>query len=600
MSRPSQAESTAWRRAGACLMVPAAALVVLAALAGAAGAAESADAAAFDPAYYPTGIEAPPPASGGISILGLVQVLLLLGFVAGVLGVVNWVFADVRFVGADPARWCTYIVVLAMAALAPVLLVPWFLVGLPLGLVMFGGGAMVYVGHRNAKVTAPLRVLTPAHLARWGRRGKGAARPEHEGAADLDVTFIGYDDIPRTIEAKDVHEDRARFDLMRTVQEAAVRGASIVGYLVRPQKSEIRYRIGSEMVSGGELDLPVAEAISRAVKRLAGLDPNETRKPQEGRLRAVIAGRMYDLRIKTSGTVRGEQVAIRLRDMVATQFRIEDLGLTEDQAAALRDALGQRPGVVLLSGPKDSGVTTTLHACLRHVDRYINDVIAFEPKVDLTVENVEHIALDQEDGPVAVSEVRSRLRHEPDVVGFDSLYDVDVARVLAEAAGERTLILTIRAGDTSQALSRLAALLGDASRLATALQVVLNQRLVRLLCSECKEAYRPNPEFLRKANLTAQAVGMLYRPPVRPKVDEEGKVIVCPKCRNQRYVGRTGLFELMPIDQQARDMIARGALADLRTYCRKRGMRNLQEEGLRLVTEGRTSVEEVLRAIKVD
>jgi len=245
-------------------------------------------------------------------------------------------------------------------------------------------------------------------------------------------------------------------------------------------------------------------------------------------------------------------------------------------------------------------VTTTLHACLRHVDRYINDVIAFEPKVDLTVENVEHIALDQEDGPVAVSEVRSRLRHEPDVVGFDSLYDVDVARVLAEAAGERTLILTIRAGDTSQALSRLAALLGDASRLATALQVVLNQRLVRLLCSECKEAYRPNPEFLRKANLTAQAVGMLYRPPARPKVDEEGKVIVCPKCRNQRYVGRTGLFELMPIDQQARDMIARGALADLRTYCRKRGMRNLQEEGLRLVTEGRTSVEEVLRAIKVD
>jgi len=597
MSRPSQAEDTPRRRAGVRL---AAALVTLAALAAAAGAAEPAGDTGFDPAYYPTGIEAPAPASSGLSAMGLLDVILLTGFAGGIVYVVNWVFADVRFVGADRARWTTYIIVLGLSALAAVLLVPWFMVGLPLGLVVFGGGAMVYVGHRNAKVTAPLRVLTPAHLARLGRRGKGAARPELEGAAELDITFLGYDDIPRTIEAEDIHEDRARFDIMRTVQEAAVRGASIVGYLVRPQKSEIRYRIGSDMVAGGELELPVAEAISRAVKRLADLDPSESRKPQEGRLRAVILGRTYDLRIKTSGTVRGEQVAIRLRDMAATQFRIEDLGLTDDQAAALRDALGQRPGLVLLSGPKDSGVTTTLHACLRHMDRYINNVIAFEPKVDLTVENVEHIPLDQEDGPVAVSEVRSRLRHEPDVVGFDSLYDVDVARLLAEAAGDRSLVLTIRAADTSQALSRLAALLGDATRLAPTLQVVLNQRLVRLLCPDCKEAYRPNPEFLRKANLAAQAVDMLYRPPARPKVDEDGKVIVCPKCRNQRYVGRTGLFELMPIDQEARDTIARGALADLRTYCRKLGMRNLQEEGLRMVTEGQTSVEEVLRAIKVD
>jgi len=600
MTRPSQAERAPLRRTRARLVAALVAATAMAVLAAAAGTAEPAGDAGLDAAYYPTGIEAPAPASGGISVGGLLQVVLLVGFVAGVLYVVNWVFADTRFVGADRERWSPYAIVVGLAALAAVLLVPWFYVGLPVGLVVFGGGAMVYVGHRKAKVTAPLRVMTAAHLARLGKRRKGAAKGAREGAAPVDVTFLGYDDIPRTIEAEDVHEDRARYDVERTVHEAALRGASIVGYLVRPQKSEVRYRIGSDMVAGGELELPVAEAISRAVKRLADLDPNETRKPQEGHLRAVIAGRTYDLRVKTSGTVRGEQVAIRLRDMAATQFRLEDLGLTEDQAVTLREALEQRPGLVLLSGPKDSGLTTTLHACLRHLDRYINNVIAFEPKVDLTVENVEHISLDQEDGPVAVSEVRSRLRHEPDVVGFDSLYDVDVAHLLAEAAADRSLVLTIRAGDTSQALSRLAALLGDTSRLAQALQVVLTQRLVRLLCPECKEAYRPNPEFLRKANLAAQAVDMLYRPPARPKVDEDGKVVVCPTCHNQRYVGRTGLFELMPIDQEARAMIARGALADLRTYCRKLGMRNLQEEGLRLVTDGQTSVEEVLRAIKVN
>jgi len=582
------------------LRTPLAALALAAlVLTGAAALGRGAETAERDPAYYPAGFEAPGLAQPGFPLAGLVRALLLTLFAAGVFCVANWVFTDTRFVGVNRRLWSGFVIGTGMASIAAALLVPWFYAGLPLGAVLFAGSALVYVVHRNGKVTPPLRVLTGAHWKRLMRRTAGGGRGPAPQAAGPEIAFLGYDDIPRRLEADSFEQDQANREVERIVREGIDREASAAGLIVRPQKAEVRYRVGGEMVSGGEVDPMLATGVVRAVKLLANLDPNETRKPQESRLQAVVGGRTYDLRIKTAGTVRGEQVAIGIRDKAATQFRLEDVGMTEEQITALKDALDQRPGLVLLSGPKHSGLTTTLHACLRHIDRYTNNVVAFEPRTDLKVENVDHIQVDQEDGPVAASEVRSRLHLEPDVIVFDSLYEPEVARVLAEAAADHTLVLSVRAGDTTQALARLGQLFGDSALLGRHLQIVVNQRLVRLLCPECKEAYRPNPEFLRKANLAAQAVNMLYRPPSRTAV-KDGQVEACPRCRNHRYIGRTGLFEVMPIDEEARQMIARGALADLRTHCRKLGMRNLQEEGLRLIIDGRTSVEEAVRAIKAN
>jgi type II secretory ATPase GspE/PulE/Tfp pilus assembly ATPase PilB-like protein len=172
--------------------------------------------------------------------------------------------------------------------------------------------------------------------------------------------------------------------------------------------------------------------------------------------------------------------------------------------------------------------------------------------------------------------------------------------VLAEAAADHTILVGLRATDTTQALARLAEMMSDRAALASRLRIIVSQRLVRLLCPDCKEAYRPNPEFLRKANLGARRVDVLYRPPARPAVEKD-KVVVCPRCHNDRYIGRTGLFEVMVVDPEMADLIAAGAgPADLRTHARKFGLRNLQEEGLELVTRGETSIEEVLRAIKME
>jgi len=583
------------RRPGLSLAV--AALAVPAALVALVATAAAAEATA-DGTYYPTGVPGPDMAPAGLSVVALVRVGLLLILAAAVFYATHWVFKDTQFVGTDRPAWSGGVLAAGLVGWAVALLVPWLAVGYPLGVVVFAAVSLVYVAHRNARVTAPLRVLTGAHWTRLRTRSpKGDWATM--GTAQPDVTFLGYDDIPRRPDAASFEQQRANLEVQRLVREAIDRGASVLGIIARPQKGAVRYRVSGEMTAGGEMDVALTGHIVRTVKRLAGLNPDEARKPQEGRLQAVADGRNYDLRVQTAGTVRGEQVAIRIRDQAATQLRLEDLGLSEEQVVALQDALGQRPGLVLLSGPKDTGLTTTLHACLRHLDRYVNTVVAFEPHIDIKVENVEHVAVDQEDSVVAAAEVRSRLHMEPDVVVADALYDPDVALALAEAGDQAALVLGIRAGDTSQALAHLGQLLGSTDLLGRHLQVVTNQRLVRLLCPQCKQAYRPNPEFLRKTNLAAHSVDVLYRPPARTDA-RNSRADVCPRCRNHRYVGRQGLFELIPIDAEARDLIARGALSDLRTHCRKRGLRNLQEEGLRLILDGRTSVEEVLRAIKTD
>jgi general secretion pathway protein E len=534
-----------------------------------------------------------------VSLPRLVAIFL---FAVLVFYICNWAFMDARFVSTDRAKWGLIVLCGGLAGLAAAILMPVIYAGLPLGVILFSGASVAYAVHRNTLVTPPLKVLTAAHLARIRRRllGHSAARADSGpiSGAGREIIFMGLDDLPINVQISSPAERLALNEVERVMHDAIVRRASTAGYLAKPHKGEVKYRISGETRAADDVRRPAADHFAAIVKRLANLDPAETRKPQEGRVRAIVATQPFELRIKTAGTVKGEQITVRIVDIVTSQLRLDQLGLAEGALAALKEALGVRPGLVILSGPQDSGLTTTIHACLRSFDRYVNNVLVFDPHTDIEVENVQHVLVNQEDGPVATAEVRSRIRMEPDVVAFDSVALPEIAGLLAEASKEHTVLVGIRAADAVQAMARLTSLLASGEALADRLQAVANQRVVRLLCPDCKEAYRPNPDFLRKANLGAARVDVLYRPPTRPTTGE-GKPEVCPKCNNERYFGRTGLFEVMPIDVVAREMIGRGAsVADVRTYTRKSGMRNLQEEGLQMVIEGRTSIEEVLRAIK--
>ena len=549
----------------------------------------------------PVGIDPPSMAEPSIRAIGIPQIILLAAFAAVIFYILNWVFLDVRLVGTNRSFWSAVVLAGGLAGLAAAVLTPLFYIGLPLGAIVFGGAAVVYAMHRNGLVTANLTVLSAAHARRILARLKGQRPTDEVGpvtGAGRDIIFMGLDDLPIRPEARTQIEGQASQEVERVLHEAIARRASLLGLVMRGPKAQVRLAIDGEVTDGGEIEPPVSGHVMAAMKRLAGLNVEEARKPQEGRLRAVVGGLTFELRVKASGSVRGEQVAVRVLDLATGQRRLEDLGLAAAQVEALARALKQQPGLVVVSGPKDSGLTTTLHTCLRSLDRYMYNCVIFEPHVDLEVENVQHLALNQEDGAAAAREVQRVVRMQPDVVACDSLSAPEAARALLETVGEHRALAGLRAADAGQALARLLELAGSPEPVAKALHLVANQRLVRLLCPDCKESYRPNPDFLRKANLASRKVDLLFRAPVRIEV-HKGKPVICPRCRNLRYAGRTGLFELMPIDQEARDLIARGAgVADVRAAARKRGMTNLQEEGLRLVIDGATSIEEVLRVIK--
>jgi len=587
--------STAARRerpqnAGRSALWAAAALL---ALEGAAWAAQGPAAAAR------VGFEPPGLADPNLLAMSIIKVVLLAVFAVAAVTVTHWALADMILVDTSQAVWGSLVLGAGVAGLATIILVPIFFIGLPLAIVLMGGAAMAYVKHRNGLVPPNQTILSRAHRQRLRDRKEAVGRGRGPASGvGRSIILMGMDDLPIPVEPKTREEFLAMAAVQRVLHNAIVHRASTVGFVGRHNQGDIRMRISGEMVEGGSIERPAADQFAAVVRRLSGLDPQETRKPQEGRLRAVVAGQSFEIHIKTAGTVRGEQVAMRILDLSVAQMRLEQLGLADPQLDAIKEALAAKPGLVILSSPKDSGLTTTMHACLRHFDRYINNVIVFEPRVEIEVENVQHIPIHQEDGPSAAAEVRSRIRMEPDVVGFDSLVLPEAAQVLAEALEEHTVLVGLRAADTSQALARALALFGSPAPLAERLQMVVNQRLVRRLCPECREAYRPNPEFLRKANLASQRVDVLYRPPLRTPM-KDGKPVVCPRCNDGRYIGRTALFEIMPVVPEMREMIGRGAsLADVRTQARKAGMRNLQEEGLERILDGQTSVEEVLRAIK--
>jgi len=578
--------------AGTCAAGPLAAVLALAMTRAVQAAQE---------AVHPIGIMPPELSDPTLRVVGIPQIVLLVLLAAAVFYVLDWVFLDVRFVGTNQPLWSGAVLAGGMAGVLAAVFMPLFFIGLPLGILLFGGAAIAYARHRNGLVSPRLTVLSKAHLERIAGRLKGRSVTEQVGpvtGVGRDIIFMGLDDLPIRLEAASPLQAMANQEVERVLFEAITRGASVAGLLVRGPKAQVRLRIDGEVAEADSVEAPASEHFAGGLKRLAGLDPAETRKPQEGRFRAVVAGQAFDMRVKTSGSVRGEQITVRLLDLTSGQRHLEDLNLSEDQAATFTEALAQQPGLVVVSAPKDSGLTTTLHACLRGYDRYMNTCVIFEPHVDLEVENVQHIALNQEGGAAAAEAVQSQLRTGPDVVAIDSLSSPEVARLLAAAAAEIRVLVGLRAADAGQALGRIAQLFGAAAPLAKSLFLVTNQRLVRMLCPDCKEAYRPNPDFLRKANLTSAKVDVLYR--ARTHIEmEKGQPVVCPRCRNVRYAGRMGLFELMPIDQEARALLEKGAqVSDVRGHARKLGMRNLQEEGLRLVIDGRTSIEEVLRAIK--
>jgi type II secretory ATPase GspE/PulE/Tfp pilus assembly ATPase PilB-like protein len=340
----------------------------------------------------------------------------------------------------------------------------------------------------------------------------------------------------------------------------------------------------------------MGDSVLNIFKVLANLDITEKRKPQDGSFSAKCEGRDVDFRVATAGSVVGEKLVMRILDKERAIANLTQLGMRDKMRDTVHGIVGEPHGLFIVCGPTGAGKSTTLYACLAEIDRYQKNVITVENPVEYTIDNVTQIEVNPKAGKTFAGELRSILRQDPDVIYIGEIRDQETAEIACQAAQTGHMVFTtLHANDTVTAIGRLIDLGVQPFMIASALSAVLGQRLVRVLCPKCKVRYKPNPDMLRKANLPVDKIKFFYRPPENP----DGEAEKCEHCGGTGYFGRTGVFELLTVTDRIRDMIRENPnLNAIRQEAVKNGMQYLQQDGLRQVIEGHTSIQELLRVCK--
>jgi type II secretory ATPase GspE/PulE/Tfp pilus assembly ATPase PilB-like protein len=517
----------------------------------------------------------------------------------------DWVEHDTKELNnLKYAIWNSAVFFSGVLGLLLVLALPIYFLGLGLLLLAYFVPLMTYVYARNQTVPDDQKVLTPYHLGEVANDilFKLGMKPIfNRDVTTIDrsgppITFIGKsqgsnkEDPSRVRQAE---ESRSYMAAKELVYDAVLRRATDIHLEPTTEQLSVRYRIDGILHAAEPFDRPTGDAVVNVFKVLSAMDISEKRKPQDGSFGAKLQTREIDFRVATSGSKAGEKLVMRILDNTSAIAKLEDLGLRPKLVEAARGLVTQPHGMFLCCGPTGAGKSTTLYAALREIDRYQRNIITVEDPIEYHLDNITQMEVNTKAGQTFATALRSILRQDPDVIMIGEIRDQETASIACQAANTGHMVFsTVHSNDAVLALFRLLDLGVEPFMIASALSGVLAQRLVRVLCDACKEPYKPKPEFLKKANLPPEKVDVFYRRPENPEQ-------VCSQCGGTGYFGRTGIFELMVLTEPMREMIRENpSQAKIKAEARKNGMIYLQEDGLRQVIQGRTSIEELLRVVK--
>lgn len=518
-----------------------------------------------------------------------------------------WTEADIKQHRLPRGIWAWLILGSGIFSLAVWLLVPVYVVGVILYVVVFGAAFISFAVFRNRRVPPSQTVLTPAHLKRL-TGGSGDGGSSEDAAHRKDRVRIKDSEGKAPPWPKDPVEHAAHQALQDLLFDAIWRRSSDLRLDVVPdQPVKIVYKVDGVDRAREPIDAQLGPHLLAQLKQIGGMDPDEHRRPQSGRFEATIgaggsADKSVEIDVKTSGSTAGQRLLLKLFSEEA-KFRIEDLGFTKPQLEIAEKLVREPKGVLIVSGPRGSGLTSTLYAIIRHHDAFMQNIHSLEINKSLELENITQHVYDSQDGTVSFGKrFRSILRTEPDIIMAGDTPDTETA-ALAAAAGRqgKKIYLGMTAKDTFTALRRYLQGVDDNALAASSLMGVTCQRLTRVVCTECRRAYKPDPSLLKKANLPMGENRPFYRPPNQEEleVDKQGNPILCSVCQGAGYLGRTGVFEILLLDDDLRDHIAKGTpLPTIKVEARKKGMLYLQEVALHKVYEGETSINEVLRVTR--
>jgi len=400
--------------------------------------------------------------------------------------------------------------------------------------------------------------------------------------------FRGRDQSIDLDELKELAESNPVKKLLNLVLLQAIRDkASDIHFEPFENEFKMRYRIDGVLYEMVPPPKHIAVALSSRIKVMANLDIAERRLPQDGRIPLVVGGKPVDLRVSVLPTMFGESVVLRVLDRSAVELSMDLLGLRQRELKMVDQLIHKPNGIIIVTGPTGSGKTTTLYSALKELNNVETKIITTENPVEYDIDGLIQVQIRPEIGLTFARCLRSILRQDPDIVMVGEIRDLETAQISIQASLTGHLVFTtVHTNDAPSTVARLIDLGLETFLITATLEGVIAQRLVRRICLNCKTAFEPTEAMLMEIGLTPDDVG-----------DKEfyyGRG--CDQCNNTGYRGRIGLFEIMVLNDEIRDLIMNRASTNvLRAAARRGGMRTLRENGLALIFDGITTIEEVVR-----
>jgi type IV pilus assembly protein PilB len=359
---------------------------------------------------------------------------------------------------------------------------------------------------------------------------------------------------------------------------------------IQPEANRVRIRLRIDGILHDAMTVPKkvqAPLVSR-IKVMADLDIAEKRAPQDGRISLRVAGREFDFRVSTNPGVNGEKVVMRILDKRGIQVQLHQLGIPATMMEDFDNLINRSYGIIAVTGPTGSGKSTTLYSVLNTINSPEKNILTIEDPVEYQLPGLTQTAVNVRAGVTFATALRTFLRQDPDIILVGEMRDPETALIATEAALTGHLVFsTLHTNDAPTAVARMIEMGVEPFLIASSLIGILAQRLVRVICTECKESYAPPVEAFRRLNLSIDTDTVTFY---------RGRG--CDRCRHTGYRGRIGIFELMPLTDTMRELVLRKAPThEIRQHALEAGMITLQQDAMQKTLEGITTMEEALRVV---
>jgi type IV pilus assembly protein PilB len=418
--------------------------------------------------------------------------------------------------------------------------------------------------------------------------GSGATLKEMSNLEDMEV---GLEEAGATVlsieDDSDVEDAPVVKYIQKLLTDAIAAGASDIHFEPYEKFYRVRYRVDGILMEIAQPPLAIKDKVASRIKVISKLDISEKRVPQDGRMKLVLSkSKSIDFRVSTLPTLYGEKIVMRILDSAGVKLGIEALGYDADQQEALMFAIGRPYGMILVTGPTGSGKTVSLYTCLNILNQPGVNIATAEDPCEIQLPGVNQVNVNDKAGLTFAAALKAFLRQDPDIIMVGEIRDLETADIAIKAAQTGHLVLsTLHTNDAPTTLTRLLNMGVAPFNVASSVIMITAQRLGRRLCPQCKKPEDIPPEALLRAGFTEEDLDGSWTP-LGP--------VGCDHCKGTGYKGRVGVYQVLPITDEMRQVIMRnGNALDIAEQARKEGVRDLRQSGLLKVKSGMTSLEEI-------